>query len=216
VSYAKSLTSIKVPKDKVKVFLILSKVKFNRDNKPDIKMINNLISEYGLKTYQKILDNLILQVNSNNHKNQLRELEKEYLKELIEEHVVKNINVGNYLSEISNKNLIEYSEILGAYLVAIDLKTNQVRKFLDGIRKLENTAKRKSKKEFSNEELILLKVHLAYAAAREKKAKPFMMVINSAIDKVREKGQEGYEDFRKLAKFVEATIAYHKYYGGSE
>lgn len=124
------------------------------------------------------------------------------------------------MGELSNKELIEYGEIVGAYLVAINLKTNQIRKFLDAIRQLENNVVRKvvekGEKDFSKEELLLLKVHLAYAAGREGKVKPFMRVVNAVIDKAREKGKEGFEDFKKVVKFIESIIAYHKFYGGKE
>jgi CRISPR-associated protein Csm2 len=124
------------------------------------------------------------------------------------------------IGELSNKELIEYGEIVGAYLVAINLKTNQIRKFLDAIRQLENNVVRKivekGEKEFSKEELLLLKVHLAYAAGREGRVKPFMRVVNAVIDNAREKGEEGFEDFKKVVKFIESIIAYHKFYGGKE
>lgn len=112
--------------------------------------------------------------------------------------------------------MIEFSQITAVYAVAIGLKTNQIRKFLDSIRKLQNSIQKKAKDEFTNQELILLKVYLAYAKARQEQVKPFMMVVNSAIDKVRDKGEEGYNDFQKLVKFIEAIIAYHKYFGGDD
>ena len=291
MSYVSELASVENPIDKAKALLILSKVKFNDDGKPDHEAINSLISEYNFDNSNVQLSKLI-HSNKDIHRNQLIELESVYMKELIKEHVVEKVKNCDCLSELSNKDLIEYSEILGAYLVATNLKTSQVRKFLDNIRQLENETKRKYKansllpkeymkklvekyiikninecdkstelsnvhlieyseilgtyfmvsrltvtqmkkfldglrqlenyiksrtsETFSNENLLLLKVHLIYAAAREKKAKPFMMVINTAIDKVRKNGQEGFEDFKKLVKFIEAIIAYHKYYGGSE
>ena len=138
------------------------------------------------------------------------------MKKLVEKYIIKNINECDKSTELSNVHLIEYSEILGTYFMVSRLTVTQMKKFLDGLRQLENYIKSRTSETFSNENLLLLKVHLIYAAAREKKAKPFMMVINTAIDKVRKNGQEGFEDFQKLVKFIEAIIAYHKYYGGSE
>ncbi|SFE58576.1 CRISPR-associated protein Csm2 [Thermoanaerobacter thermohydrosulfuricus] len=146
----------------------------------------------------------------------VEELKEKQGVEEIEEIIRSKKDIG----ELSSKELIEYSEIVGAYLVAIGLKTNQIRKFLDSIRRLENNVVRKVAKNgegsFSKEELLLLKVHLAYAAGRKREVKPFMRVISAAIDKAREEGKDGFEDFKKVVKFIESIVAYHKFYGGKE
>ncbi|ERM92365.1 hypothetical protein O163_05490 [Caldanaerobacter subterraneus subsp. yonseiensis KB-1] len=146
----------------------------------------------------------------------IKELKDKQVIEEIEEIIQSKKDIG----ELSTKELIEYSEIVGAYLVEIGLKTNQIRKFLDSIRRLENNVARKVAKNgegsFSKEELLLLKVHLAYAAGRKREVKPFMRVISAVIDKAREEGKDGFEDFKKVVRFIESIVAYHKFYGGKE
>ncbi|HEY8401193.1 MAG TPA: type III-A CRISPR-associated protein Csm2, partial [Cytophagaceae bacterium] len=206
VSYVESLRVIPRHLDKVKAYYILS-----RDERERAK----LIEFYGFESYRDLINRTALG-DRQQHRRELDNLATTYTREIIDGYVVRGINRYPSLNKMPNSQLIEYSEILGAFLVGNDLKTNQVRKFLDGIRQLENKVNKEMRDEFSNEELILLKVQLTYAAAREKKVEPFKRVINAAIDKVSANGREGYNDFRKLVKFVEAIIAFHKYYGGGE
>jgi CRISPR-associated protein Csm2 len=70
---------------------------------------------------------------------------------------------------------------------------------------------KKSKLLFSKIEadVVLLKPKLAYAAARQRSAKPLNDVMSAAIDKVYSK-----EDFERLVQLLESIIAYHKAEGG--
>jgi CRISPR-associated protein Csm2 len=58
-------------------------------------------------------------------------------------------------------------------------------------------------------DVVLLKPKLAYAAARQRSAKPLEEVISVAIDKV-----ESAKDFERLVQLIESIIAYHKAEGG--
>ncbi len=58
-------------------------------------------------------------------------------------------------------------------------------------------------------DVVLLKPKLAYAAARQRSAKPLEEVISLAIDKV-----ESAKDFERLVQLIESIIAYHKAEGG--
>lgn len=105
--------------------------------------------------------------------------------------------------------LVEYAEKMGKYLRAMYLKTSQIRKILDAVNKIKATT---DYQKFNREELVLLKPKLAYAAGKqEQQVKPLMNVLLPCIDKVKT-----YPDFKKFAQFLEAIIAYHKYYGGKE
>jgi CRISPR-associated protein Csm2 len=79
-------------------------------------------------------------------------------------------------------------------------------------KEIQNQANvKKSRLLFSKIEgdVILLKPKLAYAAARQKSAKPLNEVMSAAIDKVYSK-----EDFERLVQLLESIIAYHKAEGG--
>lgn len=107
------------------------------------------------------------------------------------------------------RELVRHAEEFGPYLKQQRLETNQVRKFLDAINRLK--AELVDTGDFSKieTEVVLLKPKLAYAAARQKAAKPLCDVMSVAIDKVHSK-----EDFERLVQFIESIIAYHKAEGG--
>ncbi|WP_017323995.1 type III-A CRISPR-associated protein Csm2 [Synechococcus sp. PCC 7336] len=118
------------------------------------------------------------------------------------------------------RTLVEHAATFGPYLRNQPLETNQIRKFLDAINRLKaqltggETGAGNARDDaalFANIEtdIVLLKPKLAYAAARQKAAKPLSDVMSAAIDKVR-----SLEDFERLVQLIESTIAYHKAEGG--
>lgn len=123
------------------------------------------------------------------------------------------------------RQLVEQAEQFGPFLRKQRLETNQIRKFLDAINRLkakiasgdetneaDKSAPRKSDADIFAEiepEIVLLKPKLAYAAARQRAAKPLSDVMSAAIDKV-----HSLEDFERLVQLIESIIAYHKAEGG--
>ena len=107
------------------------------------------------------------------------------------------------------RDLVQHAEKFGPYLKQQRLETNQVRKFLDAINRLKSVLAQENDFSKIETEVVLLKPKLAYAAAREKAAKPLSQVMSKAIDKVKSK-----EDFERLVQFIESIIAYHKAEGG--
>jgi len=208
------------PLEKARAFSILGNPEFAGRSVKDkyIYSAQELIEDFKLTKYgEVILDEL------KNFKGKKRDWErdissvvKQYQNELIDRFILKQLDTCPNLKEVKSKLLIEWAEVLAAFLVGRGLKTNQIRKFLDGVRKVEVNIKRSSPEEFTSKEVMFLKVHLAYAKARQEAVKPLMFVMNSAIDKVREEGKEGFKDFEQLIKFVEAVVAYHRFYGGSD
>jgi len=125
------------------------------------------------------------------------------------------------LQAYSIRELVTDASNFGPYLRNQRLETNQIRKFLDAINRVkanlideEVTTEGERKviqKQFSDieDDIVLLKPKLAYAAARQRAAEPLSKVISAAIDKV-----HSFEDFTRLVQFIESTIAYHKAAGG--
>ncbi len=99
---------------------------------------------------------------------------------------------------------------MGEILKNGGLKTTQIRKFLDGMRKLD--VQFNKGKDFNPDNVILLKPKLAYAAGRNSEVKPLMDILDPAITA----GGKTYKDFTRLLDLVEAIVAYHKFYGGSD
>jgi CRISPR-associated protein Csm2 len=115
------------------------------------------------------------------------------------------------LKNLSADELVNIADEMGKYLESLDLKTTQVRRFLDGVRKIDAVSDKGKK--FSKDLVILLKPKLAYAAGRDKeKLGPLMQVLEPAITA----GSKTYEDFKRLIALIEGIMAYHKYYGGRD
>ena len=118
------------------------------------------------------------------------------------------------------RKMVEHAEDFGPYLRKQRLETNQIRKFLDAINRLkaklaqgetDETAPKDTARVFQEiePEIVLLKPKLAYAAARQRAAKPLSDVMSAAIDKV-----HSLADFERLVQLIESIIAYHKAEGG--
>ena len=122
------------------------------------------------------------------------------------------------LKDYNTRELVEDAEELGKKL-AKELKTTQIRKFLDAVNRLKAQPDRdKNFTEKVKPELDLLRPKLAYAAARQRKGErdpgpvePLRKVLEAALKKV-----EKPEDFTRLVQLIESIIAYHKAEGGKD
>jgi CRISPR-associated protein Csm2 len=128
----------------------------------------------------------------------------------IVEEIIKTINgLTEGLQKYPIRNLVNHAAKFGPYLKQQRLETNQVRKFLDAINRLKADLAETGDFTKIETEVVLLKPKLAYAAARQRAAKPLGEVMSAAIDKVHSK-----EDFERLVQLIESIIAYHKAEGG--
>jgi CRISPR-associated protein Csm2 len=124
----------------------------------------------------------------------------------IVEDIIKTINnLTNGLQTYPIRELVKHAAEFGPYLKQQRLETNQVRKFLDAVNRLKADLTETGDFAKIETEIVLLKPKLAYAAARQRAAKPLSDVISVAIDKVHSK-----EDFERLVQLIESIIAYHK------
>lgn len=131
--------------------------------------------------------------------------------------ILQKLNsLTNGLKSYPIRELVKHAEEFGPYLKQQRLETNQIRKFLDAVNQLkarlaqsEETDNDKLKFAQIEDEIVLLKPKLAYAAARQKAAKPMSEVMSAAIDKI-----ESAEDFERFVQLIESIIAYHKAEGG--
>lgn len=131
-----------------------------------------------------------------------------------DENIVKKIihrldGFKNGLQEYNIRQLVEDAEEFGPYLRKQRLETNQIRKFLDAINRLKADLAETGDFSKIETEVILLKPKLAYAAARQRAAKPLSEVMSKAINIVHNK-----DDFGRLVQLIESIIAYHKAEGG--
>lgn len=139
----------------------------------------------------------------------------------IVDRIIKTLTgLEDNLHSYNIRELVEHASEFGPFLRNQRLETNQIRKFLDAINRVKaeligdesaGSTGQQPSKSFSEIEadIVLLKPKLAYAAARQRAAKPLSQVMSAAIDKV-----YSLEDFERLVQFIESIIAYHKAAGG--
>lgn len=129
--------------------------------------------------------------------------------------IVNQIKGLKRLADMPVEKLVQYADDMGKYLTQINLKTNQIRKFLDAVKKVESESIKRFESDnataFNSDEVKLLKPKLAYAAGRQSEVRPLMALLDPCIDRVNSK-----EDFKKFARLVESIVAYHKFYGGRD
>ena len=126
--------------------------------------------------------------------------------------IIQQINQSSEgFSSYPIRTLVEHAEEFGSYLQQNQLKTNQVRKFLDAVNQIK--ADLREDEDFSKieTEIVLLEPKLAYAAARQSSVQALSKVMSAAIDRV-----HSIDDFHRLVQFLESTIAYHKASGGRD
>jgi len=157
-------------------------------------------------------------------KKQLLKKKEELLKELKNENL--HDMVSNNIQEIfkfekKEKNQKSYSvptkesavilnksaELTGLLLKAYGISASQIRRYLDGLRKIKVS---QSKETFSSSDVLLQQVKVAYAAGRNRELSFFFDIMKPAI----EIGSKDYEHLEQLLRFVEAIIAYHRFYKG--
>ena len=109
----------------------------------------------------------------------------------------------------------------------IDVKTSQLRKFLTAVNTLSNKitvyrAQHKQTKQLSSEltsEIKYLKVKITYQIARgaTRWGNPVEDFVHSAklIQRIEDIGTDVVK-YQEFAKFIEALVAYHKFYGGKD
>jgi len=116
-----------------------------------------------------------------------------------------NKRFNNLEKEITDTStIINAGKILGAKLRIAEVKTTQIRKFLDAVRKIQVN--------FDKDNVIMLKPKLAYTVGRHKNLKPLMEILDPAIDA----GAKDQESFKRLVQLIETIVAYHRFYGGGD
>lgn len=114
------------------------------------------------------------------------------------------------LREYQIREMVNDTEELGSKL-AKNLKTNQVRKFLDAVNRLKAQPEKEKDFEEIKAGVQLLRPQLAYAAARQTGVQDLKLVMEAAIHQIKEA-----EDFTRFVQLTESIIAYHKAAGGKD
>ena len=114
-------------------------------------------------------------------------------------------NLPSKVIEEGGEPLVTAAQNLGETLEKRGLKTSQIRKVYSAVKKIQMSEKSRQN------DLIMLKPKLAYAAARNPAVTDLKDALTQAIDKV----GDDEKKFKNFVDFFEATLAYHKAAGGS-
>ena len=134
------------------------------------------------------------------------------MSDLTFEKVKKEISALDKLSDLEVKKYADtggYADVI-ARANNKNLKTTQLRKFFSAIRNMEKKAESWKNIEA---DFYLLKPQLANASGRDLIPPKFYDVMMKIMDKVdRGDDDEKLENFRVFVSFLEAVVAYHKFY----
>lgn len=110
------------------------------------------------------------------------------------------------------KKVDKTGERIGKKFAKNEVSTNQLRKIYGEIKRAENELKIEGDIEQAKQTLLLIKPHLAYAAARheEMRAAGVKSEISRFMDLV--VGDGGNEEMELFFRIMEAIVAYHAYY----
>jgi CRISPR-associated protein Csm2 len=131
------------------------------------------------------------------------------------EELIKSIGKLHSLKELKVEDFAPqggYAEKIAQAFMK-QLKTAQLRKFFDSLRKIERDLE---KKPWDNlkAEFLMLEPRLAASVARKLVPDQFYRLMKVCFDKVNNAGGEAEkkESFTRLMQFLEAIVAYHKYH----
>lgn len=97
-----------------------------------------------------------------------------------------------------------------------NVSSNQLRNFFSAVSSIKRMSKAKKGEEILKRELILLKPKLAYAAGRDKNnIKEYSRFMIDVIDKTVSSGNF-HAAIENFFAFMEAVIAYHKFYSDKD
>ncbi len=86
------------------------------------------------------------------------------------------------------------------------MTTSQIRKFFGEVRRIHGALDK------HKNDIPMLRAQLAYAAGRNKSVKSFQSTFDPLLIEV----DTDEKKFNNFVKLLEATVAYHKFYGGKE
>ena len=121
----------------------------------------------------------------------------------------EEIRIPHDLQDWGAKELNEAATVYGERFAKMD--TSQIRNVFSEVKRLQLEWKKDKNYEVVERGLILLKPKLAYAAGRKEFISPFKELLEKVIDGVIN-SSDNEKALENFFNFVEAVVAYHKYY----
>ncbi|MGQ9671414.1 MAG: type III-A CRISPR-associated protein Csm2 [Desulfosoma sp.] len=119
-----------------------------------------------------------------------------------------------HLERLTMDRLVDIADAVGK-TVANRVKMNQIRRFLDGARKVEAELKGREDFEKIKGQIVLLRPKLAYAAGRHSDVE-HLADLAEILDAAVRSAAQTKDNFMKFLRFMESIIAYHRFHGGKD
>lgn len=99
------------------------------------------------------------------------------------------------------------------------ISTSQIRKFLSAVNKINNKIKHQNDSDILSEDIVAeiayMRVQFAYIVGKNINNKS-LKKLHEELDKAMIDIKNSKSKFINFARYVEAIIAYHKFYGGND
>jgi len=146
-------------------------------------------------------------------------LEQRRLKlEMIRPHFEKVVKKARDYLAWKPEERLSYAVIVASCLVAQELKTNQVRRILEMARNVELKLKR-NKDEDIRDDIVRIRYVLAYTVGRatgrsKNPLEAFHKILDPMLEVLMKDPKK--ENFEKFYDFLQAVVAYHRFFGGKD
>ena len=136
---------------------------------------------------------------------------KDHVNTQVEDELAAKFTAVDKLTDVGAADLVAMAEQFGRVLAKnVRLKTTQVRKFFEAVKQLAAELRQQPNADLAAS-CALLRPQLAYAAGRMDAVKPLMRVLDPCLQKI-----QSPADFQVFYRFLESTLAYHRFYGGRD
>lgn len=114
-------------------------------------------------------------------------------------------------SKWDNKKMLRNAIALALYSILEGLRTNQLRKLIDMSTAIHRKMKLGKLKDDEIEAFILkMRYLLAYQAGKQKSVEKLALVLDPMLQKTTK------DNFERFYEFLQAVVAYHKFFGGAD
>ncbi len=129
----------------------------------------------------------------------------------VEDRLAAKFESMDKIAGIPPAELVAMAEDFGRVLAKnVRLKTTQVRKFFEAAKRVAAGLRTQPDFDLAGE-CAALRPMLAYMAGRIDTVRPLMRVLDPCLQKV-----QTAADFEAFYRFLESTLAYHRFYGGRD
>ena len=114
-------------------------------------------------------------------------------------------------SKWDNRKMLRNAIALALYSILEGLRTNQLRKFIDMSTAIHRKMKLGKIRDDEIEASILkMRYLLAYQAGKQKSVEKLALVLDLMLQKTTK------DNFERFYEFLQAVVAYHKFFGGAD